>query len=686
MSSKPQRPPSQSTAFLGDPQRWTPPRPTVFTGGFAWINKDASNVKSKSHIAKVRAHVRNEYRYWKPGDPPKPSKSPNETQRGDDPPPSPAKSVTAGSSPSVASSEISNSSKEAVLGDSSPVSSVQSPGTVESTISDSPEQDALTVVPTQQSTVVRRKFFDPVRGLDSVLETQLEGGKQHERTNQQCSAPEAPSRSKGPAKLTLIAKDRAVNEQAAPPARSKHDSSKLLREVREYHLKQTALQNQSFRTSIGGLRDDPFLSFPIESRRSVIESADYWVNYWAPSQTPGYIKAGSWKPTIDKIFSVTAGDEGAFQSQVALALSYLSRNSDKGEEATKDVLYHQACAMKSLRKHLEAGSISAGPLLSSLNLLIMSIVHADRNSYEFHRKGLERMIQTPAANTTIGLLHAVIKGYFVTSRFYFRLLKLQKRIRPKIPLPILLNDGSFIPVTYPTHPFPPHLASTVTTLTPGFRELALEITLPLPLISSLAQISIWNISIAPGGSEEGVAIWFSWDDCEANLSLLEKLSSTSRLDPYSKNQELPLAYPLALTLLLYSITAHNRFHATRIYFQLIRDVIASIRQFYPRTTAQKDCKLWMALIVAGCARDPGPGNGRIESGGILGDVAWELGLKGRSGATFGQGNKHQHQHQHLEPMSWTSAATIMQRFFWYDGFEKNWKKCWEVEVTGPGTR
>ena len=683
MSSKPQRSPSQSTSFLGDPQRWTPPRPTVFTGGFSWINKDASNVKSKSHIAKVRAHVRNEYRYWKPGDPPK-SKPPNEIQHSGDPP-SPAKSVTVGSSPSVASSEISSSSKEVHVGDSPSVANTQSPGTVVSTTSDSAEQEALAVIPRQQPTAVRRKFFDPVRGLDSVLETYPEENDQHERANQQCSACAIPSRLADPAKLISDAKGKAVNKQSAPPARSKHESSKLLREVREFHLKQTALQNQSLKTSIGGLRDDPFVSFPIESRRSVIEAADYWVNFWVPAQTPGYIKAGSWKPVSDRVFSITTGDEGAFQSQVALALSYLSRNSDKGEEPTKEVLYHQARAMKSLRKHLEAGSISAGPLLSSLNLLIMSVVHADRNSYDFHRKGLERMIQTPPANSTTGLLHAVINGYFVTSRFYFRLLKLQTRIRTRTPLPILLNDGSFTPVAYPTHPFPPHLASTISTLPPGFQELALELTLPLPLISSLAQISRWNVVIAPGGSEQGVAIWFSWDDAEANLSVLERLSSSSSVDPNSKNPELPLAYPLSLTLLLYSITAHNRFHATRIYVQLVRDAIASIRQFHPRTTAQKDCKVWMAIIAAGCARDAGPGNGRIESGGLLGNVARELGLEGSSRTITGRQKQYQQQ-QEDKPMSWTSAATIMKRFFWYDGFEKNWKTCWEVEVMGRGMR
>jgi hypothetical protein len=461
-----------------------------------------------------------------------------------------------------------------------------------------------------------------------------------------------PSKLANPAKLVSDAKARTVQGDPAPAARSKHESGKLLREIRDFNAKQAALQNRSLQTSIGGLRDDPFLSFPIESRRSVIEAADYWVNSWAPAQTPGYIKAGSWKPTIDKIFSITTTDEGAFESQVALAQSYLSRNKGNGEEPSKEALYHQTRAMLSLRKHLEAGSVSAGPLLSSLNLLIMSIVHADRKAYDFHRKGLERMILTPPPNSITTLLHAVINGYFVTSAFYFRLLRLQTR-----PLPTLLNKPTLTPTTsiiYPTYPFPPPLTATISSLPPGFRELALELSLPLSFILTLASITTWNTLLAPSVSTQGVAIWFSWDDCWALLSLLESSPG-------------PLVRALALTLLLYSITAHNRFQASRIYVRLIQDAVEAVRGFEPGSRAQRELRVWMGVVVSGCARDAGAGNTRVESGGLMGIVEKETREAGKSGE---------------QKMSWAVAEGIMKRFFWYEHFAASWKICWEVEVGG----
>lgn len=655
----------------------------MFTGGFAWINKDASNVKSKSHIAKVRAHVRNEYRYWKPGDPPRSSKISSETSRGANPT-SLAKEVSAGSPASVASFEISISSRDVLLDESSSATSLQSPTTTSSRDSNTPEQTSSASTSVDRLKTSRRKFFDPVRGSESVLEKDSDLRKEYERTGQQRASHLIPSKSANPVKLISDAKAGVAQEPSAPPRRSKHESGKLLREIRDYHMKQAALQNQSLQTSIGGLRDDPFLSFPIESRRSVIEAADYWVNSWAPAQTPAYIKAGSWKPTSDKVFSITTGDEGAFESQVALAQSYLSRNNGKGEEPTKEVLYHQTRALLSLRKHLEAGSVSAGPLLSSLNLLIMSIVHADRKAYDFHRKGLERMIKTPPPNPTTTLLHAVIKGYFVTSCFYFRLLKFQTQTRSTTQ--ILLNKPKPKPsletnkLIYPTYPLHPALSADISTLPRGFCDLALDLTLPIQLIEVLGLITAWNTLIAPSPasaqSTQGVTVWFSWDDTEKSLDILEQLP---RPKLSSRDKHTTIAYPLCLTLMLYSISVHNRFHATKIYVQLVQDAMDAVRLFAPRSRAESECRLWMAVISSGCARDAGAGNARIGTGGLLREVAGSMRDEMMSGGRHRGKVASRKEHQDWKTMPWATVEVIMKRFFWYEHFAANWRMCWEVE-------
>lgn len=256
----PQKPPTQSTSFLGGPQRW-PTKPPVFTGGFSWINKDASNVKSKSHIATVRAHVRNEYRYWKPGDSPKPSKAQAKTTRGSDSSP-PVERVSSDSPLSTGSSGISSSSKGNARNDSS-ATSLSNPKSAASTKTNSPQQISIALVSSEQYNPPRRSFFDPVRGSVSVLETISDPRKAYERRDQQQAPRVMPGKLADPAKLISDAKARAAQANPAPAGRSKHESGKLLRGIRDFNGKQAALQNRSLQTSIGSLRDDPFLSFPI---------------------------------------------------------------------------------------------------------------------------------------------------------------------------------------------------------------------------------------------------------------------------------------------------------------------------------------------------------------------------------------------------------------------------------------
>jgi hypothetical protein len=527
-------------------------------------------------------------------------------------------------------------------------------------------------------------FFDPVRESQSPLEKICDPRKEYERPNPHRGTRPIPSQTADAAKLISDARaKRNLVQSAVPTQRSKHESGKLLREIRYYNNNntQTALQSYSLQSSIGGLRDDPFLSFPIESRRSVIEAADYWVNSWAPSQTPGYIKAGSWKPTIDKIFSATTTDDGAFESQVALAQCYLSRNFGKGDEPSTEALYHQTRAMLSLRKHLEAGSVSTGPLLSSLNLLILSIVHGDRKSYDFHRRGLERMIQTPPSDSSTGLIQAVIRGFLVTSRFYFRLLKLQTRRAQQMPLNSPTQPG----LTYPRHPFRPDLSAEIATLPSGFRELVLELSLPVQLVGVLKKMAHWNTIIAPKPEDEnstqGVAVWFSWDDSEQALEILEQLSTLT-------GSHQAIASPLCMILILYSITAHNRFQATNIYVQLVQDAISAVRQLDPTSQAQRECRLWMAVVVSGCARDPGPGNSRIVTKGLLRDLASSLSeyfipnSSGRykSAATRMREQQHQRQNNPKNLMDWDAVELIMKKFFWYEHFAPTWMKCWELEI------
>lgn len=368
---------------------------------------------------------------------------------------------------------------------------------------------------------------------------------------------------------------------------------------------------------------------------------------------------------------------------MALAQSYLSRNSGKGEEPTKEVLYHQTRAMLSLRKHLEVGSVSAGPLLSSLNLLIMSVVHGDRKAYDFHRKGLERMIQTPPPDSNTGLLHAVINGYFVTSQFYFRLLRFQTRRKQQM----LLNKPRIenYKLSYPTHPFYPALSVDIATLPSGFRELALELTLPEQLIEVLKLICDWNTMIAPTPDQEkstqGVAIWFSWDDTEKSLEVLEQLPRTLiHSDTASNCRQRVIAHPLCMVLMLYSITVHNHFSATKIYEKLVRDTFQAIRLFEPDSRAQRDCRVWMAVIASGCARDAGAGNARIKTHGLLAEVAMSMKDEDASSGRHKSTATRKKAQEGSNPMAWSAAEVVMKRFFWYEHFASNWKKCWEAEL------
>jgi hypothetical protein len=85
----------------------------------------------------------------------------------------------------------------------------------------------------------------------------------------------------------------------------------------------------------------------------------------------------------------------------------------------------------------------------------------------------------------------------------------------------------------------------------------------------------------------------------------------------------------------------------------------------------------MAVVAVGCARDVGAGNARMESGGLLGEVAREMARKGDT--LIGRENRRKQQQQYGR-MRWVEVETIMKKFFWYEHFKANWKICWEVEV------
>jgi hypothetical protein len=484
--------------------------------------------------------------------------------------------------------------------------------------------------------------------------------------------------------FTSDAKAKYDHLRSAPPIQcSKHESAKLSRKIHDYNTRQRALQKYSLQSSIGGLRDDPFVSLPIASRHSVMEAADYWVNSWAPAQTPSYVNTANWRSTIFKVFSIAIANEGAFESQVALAQSYRCCNGDKGEleEPTKEVLYHQNRAMLSLRKHLEAGDVSAGPLLSSLNLLIMSIVQVDKKAYDFHRKGLERMIQTPPDDPATILIHHVIEGYLVTIRFYFHLLTFQTR-SAEVSLDSA-NNQIVNKLTFPRHPFYPALSADIATLPSGFRELALELSLPVELIQVLKVMARWNALIAPkSGIARKAQAWFS-SDAKNTLEILEQLYfSTSRLHT--------VCLPLCMVLMLYCITVHKLFHAPKIYKRLLHDAVFAIRCFDPITETQQECRLWMAVVVTGCARDAGAGNARIETHGMLRDLASSLtdDLNTSSNARYKNAAKREKEQQQPNgvAMDWDAVETIMKKFFWYEIFAPSWRRCWELEVETSDVR
>lgn len=90
--------------------------------------------------------------------------------------------------------------------------------------------------------------------------------------------------------------------------------------------------------------------------------------------------------------------------------------------------------------------------------------------------------------------------------------------------------------------------------------------------------------------------------------------------------------------------------------QLVRDALDAVRGLDPKSKAQAECRLWMAIVAAGCARDVGAGNARVDSGGLVLEVMRGMGKGG--------------------DMGWEMGEEILKRFFWYEHFRENWKMCW----------
>lgn len=639
-----------STSFVGDPRRWAE-KPSSFTRSVCWINVDASNRNSKVHLSKARAYLRNEYRRSRPGSPSKSSVAPSELSR------------STGTSPPTSLSSVSPpflwpdpefQSTDVVFDGKSSVTGVETPKRGLGMNNGWAAERSFALLARREPSAILGPTFDTVENSALALKKINDPRKDYEGSNLHDITLSTPVKTADALKPISANAKRSLVRLVRPVQLSKHKSSKPFQ---DHDQRQKALESYSLRSSIGGLRDDPFISFPIQSSCSVIEAADYWVNTWAPAQTPSYVKAELWTPTISKVFSIAMADEGAFESQIALAQSFLSCNGDNGGEPTKEVLYHQTRAMLSLRKALETGNLSAGALLSSLNLLIMSVVHCDRNAYNFHHRGLERMTKNEPDNPSTALIHGIIKGYLVTTHFYVRLLNFQTRRDSP-------NNQITNKLIYPRHPFHPTLSAEIATLPSGFCELALELSLPTQVIDMLKITAQWNAVISPKpddtNSTQDPEIWFPWDSDKAP-EILEQLL-------VSPNSQRAISYPLCMILMLYSINAHKRFQPPKIYGRLVQDAINSIQDLNPTSKAQRECRLWMAVVASGCARDGGSGNPRIETSGLLRDVA--------SSTT----RKNWQEQSPKQAMRWDAVETIMKKFFWYEHFAPTWRRCWDFEV------
>ena len=230
----------------------------------------------------------------------------------------------------------------------------------------------------------------------------------------------------------------------------------------------------------GGLRGDPFASFP-DNSASVQGAIDFLIREIGSNAVPGTIHKSGFSPKASAFMHYGFQHELVFHAVVAFALGYDEVANTGTTDPSQAVLYHRGKATQGLYTRLKEPSTCADdPAILTTFLLVDNVWRYGENAIgQAHYAGLMKMIEMRGGLDKLGMngvLRSIIEFAEVTD------IGDAMRSPTAPPLPDL---------RYYRHPFPPQTCSLIAKLPDGYAEIAMQGHLSIETMSTLVWLGEW---------------------------------------------------------------------------------------------------------------------------------------------------------------------------------------------------
>ncbi|KIW24470.1 uncharacterized protein PV07_10181 [Cladophialophora immunda] len=236
--------------------------------------------------------------------------------------------------------------------------------------------------------------------------------------------------------------------------------------------------------NLGGVRDDPFQSYPIEATYLVKWAVDQYVQDVAIKSRELFTDANGDNWLMSYRFSVSLQSELLFECLVLYTLCQLPPSYRPFPALRQICLQYRASILKKLRQRISNPRLCADDTtLHAITSLLGSDFHMAEDDYvEMHRAGLRQVIAMRGGLEN-GSFDAMTKLMVTSTEFVCDMAikrRRQTQLKPITPELIL---------QYPKHPFPSELSDMATKLPGGFRELALTCKISIQTIGLLYELT-----------------------------------------------------------------------------------------------------------------------------------------------------------------------------------------------------
>ncbi|KIW95948.1 uncharacterized protein Z519_03014 [Cladophialophora bantiana CBS 173.52] len=237
--------------------------------------------------------------------------------------------------------------------------------------------------------------------------------------------------------------------------------------------------------NLGGVREDPFGSYPIEATYLVKWAVDQYVQDVAVKSRELFTEANGDNWLMTYRFAVSLQSELLFECLVLYTLCQLPPSYKPFPGLRRIRLQYRASILTKLRQRISDPRLCADDVtLHAITTLLGSDFHMAEDDYvEMHRAGLRQVIAMRGGLET-GNFDTMTK-FTVTSTEFLCDMAIKRRQTTKLK-PITPE----LVLQYPKQSFPRELSNLTDNLPDGFRELAVSCKISIQTIKLLHQVAL----------------------------------------------------------------------------------------------------------------------------------------------------------------------------------------------------